>query len=144
MVALEAFYVLTIALFKVSLGLFFLRILTAPRERRIIYGSLIIFSIWSLGYLFFALFQCGVPSGSRFWENKITDRCGSDALGLGMGYTQAILSAAVDIIFVSLPIPTVWQAKIKTREKWIVICIFAVAIMYVCQNSSDFPSLICL
>jgi hypothetical protein len=129
MLSLEAFYVVTMALFKISLGLFFLRILIRPQQKRIIYGILIIFLIWSMGYLCFAIFQCGIPSGSRFWVHKITDKCGSDALGLGMGYTHAILTAGTDLIFVSLPIPIVLEAKIKPREKWIIVCIFAIAVM---------------
>jgi hypothetical protein len=135
MLSVEAFYVVTIALFKISLGLFFLRIMIEPLQRRIIHGALVIFTIWSVGYLFFAIFQCGVPSGSRFWHNKLTGRCGSDKLGLGMGYVHAILTAGTDLTFVALPIPMVSRIKMQSREKWIVVSVFGVAIMYVYRNS---------
>jgi hypothetical protein len=117
MLSVEAFYIVTIALFKISLGLFFLRIIIEPLLRRIVHGTLVIFTIWSVGYLYFAIFQCGVPSGSRFWENKLAGRCGSDKLGLGMGYVHAILTAGTDLIFLALPIPMVFRTKIRSREK---------------------------
>jgi hypothetical protein len=129
MLALETLYIVAMALFKISLGLFFLRVLIDPILRRIIYAILIIYNIWSVGYLFFALFQCGVPKGDRFWENKLSSKCGSDSLGLGMGYAHAVLSAATDIIFVALPLPVIFKAKMQPREKWIITGIFGLAIM---------------
>jgi hypothetical protein len=129
MLAIEALYTATVAFFKISLGLFFLRIIIARKQRQLVYGILVIYTIWCIGYGFFAVFQCGIPSGSRFWVHKITDQCGSDALGLGMGYTHAVLTAGTDIIFVLIPIPIVSKARIKPREKWVIMCIFAVAIM---------------
>jgi hypothetical protein len=129
MVALEAFYVLTMTFFKISLGIFFLRTVITQKQRRIVHGVLFIFVFWSAGYFFFALFQCGVPSGSRFWVNKVEDKCGSDALGLGLGYAHAVLTAGTDLIFVSLPIPTILNLNMKPREKCIIACIFGIATM---------------
>jgi hypothetical protein len=127
LLSLESFYVVTVGFFKVSLAYYFLRIVIDQRTRQLIYAVLTIFSIYSFGYFFFAIFQCGIPSGSSFWERKIALECASDSVGLGLGYTHAILTASSDLIFLSLVIPIVVKSRLRMREKVIVCLLMAFA-----------------
>src|ERR1700759_3543282 len=96
---MQAFYVITMGIFKISLGLFFLRILVARWARRVVYGVLFAFSLYSVGYFFFVVFGCGVPGGGSYWMRKIANECASDSITLGLGYALAILTAGTDLIF---------------------------------------------
>jgi hypothetical protein len=129
LLALESFYVVTVGIFKVSLGLFFLRVLIEKWQRKVVHWTLIIFSTYSVGYFFYAIFQCGIPNGAVFWERKITSQCTSDATGLGLGYTHGILTALTDMVFVVLPFPVVRRARLNLREKMIVGGILGLATM---------------
>jgi hypothetical protein len=117
LLAIEALYIVTTALFKVSLALFFLRVLVNKWERRTVYYIIAIYSVFSFGYLFYAIFQCGVPAGDAFWTRKIFHRCGIDANGLTVGYLHGILTASTDIILVVLPLPAIYKSRLSRQEK---------------------------
>jgi hypothetical protein len=123
LLAIETLYIATTAFFKVSLGLFFLRLLTRKWERRIIWSLIGVYSVYSFGYVFYATFQCGVPTGDAFWTRKFFHRCGSDAVGLTLGYVHGTLTAGADLIFVILPLPAIYKSFLSRREKQ-VICGF--------------------
>jgi hypothetical protein len=120
LLAVDSLYVVTIALFKISLGVFFLRVLIHPYQRTVIHWILYIFTTFSVGYLFFAVFQCGIPRGSDFWERRISNHCSPVALNLVLGYMHAVLSAASDLILMCLPIPALRNSTLKLREKIVV------------------------
>jgi hypothetical protein len=117
------------AFFKLSLGFFFLRIVINPRQRMLIRWVLIVFTTYSFGYLFYAIFRCGVPSGSNFWHNKLADKCTPPSYGLGSGYTHSILTAGTDFIFLLMPIPLVLHSKLLFREKVTVASIMILGTM---------------
>jgi hypothetical protein len=103
-----------------SLGLFFLRVLIHPLQRAVVNWIIIIFTTYSVGYFFFAVFQCGVPSGSRFWQRKLAHQCAPDPLILGLGFGYAVLTAGSDLVFVCLTIPMLRQSSLRFTEKWVV------------------------
>jgi hypothetical protein len=128
-VALESLYIATMAFFKISLGLFFLRVLTERWQKIFVYCILVIITAYSVGYLFFSVFRCGVPSGDHFWQQKLANKCTPGSYGLGFGYTHAILTAGTDIIFLFLSIHMVRHSSLKFREKVTVLGIFILATM---------------
>jgi hypothetical protein len=140
--SLECLYVVTVAIFKISLGLFFLRLLTDNRSRLIIKWILILFSLFSTGYLFFAIFQCGIPRGSTFWLRKFAGQCASEPVGLGMGYIHAILTAGTDLMFLALTYPMIRNSQLEKREKVVVGFILCLATLYVSLSNNIFSNLI--
>ena len=121
LLALESFYISTMGFFKISLGLFLLRVIIDKRQRQFIYWILFIFSLYSLGYFFLTVFQCGVPHGATFWQGKLGNQCLTITEGYGLSYTHAALTAMTDIIFVVIPIPLVMRSSsLQLREKWVV------------------------
>jgi hypothetical protein len=124
----EVFYIWTMIALKISLALFFFRLMKDKRERRILWVVVGASTIFGFAYFWFAVFQCGVPGkGLQFWYKKITQQCVSNKSAFGMAYAHALLQAGTDIILVSLPIPMVRKAKINRREKYIVIAILLLA-----------------
>jgi hypothetical protein len=123
----EVFYILTMMALKVALALFFLRIIVEPWQRKAIYIALIVLTVYSTGYLIFAVFQCGVPHGTSLWSRKLSGECVGTASILGLGYSYALVNALTDLIFVSLSIPMLRKVRINRREKVIVGGIFFLA-----------------
>jgi hypothetical protein len=125
---IEVFYVWTMIMLKISLALFFFRLMKDKRERRILWIVVGASSVFGFAYFWFAVFQCGVPGkGKEFWYKKITEQCVSNVSALAMAYTHALIQAGTDILLVSLPIPMVRKAKINRREKNVVIGILLLA-----------------
>jgi len=118
LLAAEVFYILTMLAFKISLGLFFLRITHKKWQRYVIYVAVTISTVFSIAYLFFAIFQCGVPkSGLVFVARKKAKACvGIDAI-LGMGYAHAAVVSATDWAFAILPILLLRKADLDIQEK---------------------------
>lgn len=135
LIVAEVFYVLTMMALKAALALFFLRIIVEPWQRRVVYFNLIATTVFGIGYFFFAVFQCGVLNGTTFWIRKLTGKCSSTALILGLGYTHALINALTDLTFVALSIPMLNKVRINYREKIIVGGIFSLASVYVIIES---------
>lgn len=127
MIATEVLYVVTMISLKISLGIFFLRILVERVYRKLVWGTLCLTTFVGTGYMFFAIFQCGVPNGKTFWNKKLAGQCVSVPGCLAFGYIHAIIGACTDLFLSVLPIPVVLKAKITKREKLIIVGILALA-----------------
>jgi hypothetical protein len=116
--------------FKISLGLFFLRILVKKWQRRTVYGAVVIASFVSFCYFWFAIFQCGVPNDS-FWEKIISHQCPGDrkSVMLGVSYTHATITALTDLTLAFLPVPILIKLRIPFKEKVVVSSIMLMATM---------------
>jgi hypothetical protein len=126
LVATEALYILTIALVKLMLGFFFLRILMYPVQRKIIMVAVGIFTVYSFQYFFFVIFQCGVPTGNKYWTNRVAGLCVRTLPSQILAYIHGGLTAATDILFIILPIIVVRQTRLNKREKMIVVAIMSI------------------
>jgi len=126
-------------LFKISLSTFFLRILKEKIPRRLIQISVIIFVLYSSAYFFSTIFQCGVPTGDRYWRRILADKCLPRDTALGLAYTHAALTAGTDLMFIGLSIGAVWHTRTSTREKWLIVSILCVGTMYVCSKMRQPP-----
>jgi hypothetical protein len=125
----ESFYILTMITIKISLGIFFLRIMVQKWQKRTIYAIVTVSTLIGLAYFFLAIFQCGFPVEAQiFWQRRVAGQCMSKSIIFGMSYTHAVVTAATDILLGVLPITIVKEAKINHREKRIIIGIFVIAL----------------
>jgi hypothetical protein len=112
----EVFYILTTTFLKVSLGLFFLRVLTKKWQKVVFYVLLVTSTVYGLYYVFIALFQCGNPA-------KIADSllgsptCLPPALTLGSGFIYGIINVIADWTFVLLPISVLIDSDLDRKSK---------------------------
>jgi hypothetical protein len=121
LVAAETLYIWVVLFFKISLAIFYLRLLVEPWRRRVVYFVVGFATLVGFGYFVYAVFQCGVPDGD-FWEKRITGQCKGDTKPkvMGAAYFHAAVVAITDITLVSVPIPVVLRAKITVHEKYVV------------------------
>lgn len=115
-IAFTGCYVITTIFLKISLALFFLRIIIRPWERRVIIVSLVVYTVFSLAYFGVAVLGCGNPA--HFIQSLAAGKCVSiQKLTIPMSYLQTSLNAVMDWIFVILPIRTLWGLKMPTSTK---------------------------
>lgn len=118
MLVAEVFYVLTMMTLKISLAIFFLRIMVRPWQRRTIYLAVGFATLFNIGYFFFAIFQCGYPSSALVVINKrIANKCVTRSQILGLSYTHGAITSLTDIVFAFLPIAMLRSLKMNRREK---------------------------
>lgn len=112
----EIFYVLTTSLLKISLGLFFLRVLTKQWQIRVFHGILAVSAVYGFFYTFIAIFQCGSPA--RLLDNLLGEaKCLPDWFLLFTGYLYGIINVIADWTFVLIPIFILVESDMDRRSK---------------------------
>jgi hypothetical protein len=111
----EVFYLMTQIFLKLSLGIFFLRILVLKYQRRICQVTIIFSIIINAYHIFFVIFQCGDPR--KFAENLVNKRCVSQRVSVGLAYEQASSSVITDLAFATMPIFLLWNVNLNVRAK---------------------------
>jgi hypothetical protein len=113
---------------KISLAIFFLRVIVSKTQRRAIYIILTLSTTVGLAFTFFIIFQCGTPvTATLYWERRAFGECVSDRAIRGMNYTHAAVASFTDLSLTLIPIPMLLKAQISIKEKRIVGGIFAIA-----------------
>ncbi|KIW08155.1 uncharacterized protein PV09_01088 [Verruconis gallopava] len=128
LMAAESFYVVTMCALKVSVSIFFLRVMIKPWQRKIVYASLLLATLINIAYFFLIVFQCGVPRGGMsFLIKQLAKKCLTPAQFLGVSYTHGAISSVTDIVFALLPFTVLRESKLRTRERATVVAILALA-----------------
>jgi hypothetical protein len=127
MLITEHFYTLGMLTLKISLGLFFLRIMSEKWQKWIIYVTLFISTSFGISNFFFSIFQCGYFNSIWvFLERRITlEHCVSRAAGLGMSYTQSAVATLSDWTFAALPLFVLKDLHMQKREKYTIMFILS-------------------
>jgi len=103
--------------FKISLAIFYLRIVIRTWQRYVVIGACVINTIYGVFLLFTALFNCGNPS--KYLINEIKGACLSNTVTNGIQLAGCILNAATDGIFALLPVSILYKAAIPLSAKFI-------------------------
>jgi hypothetical protein len=121
--AMEILYFLQVALLKLSLLFFYLRIFPGPNIKRLIWGTAV-FDI-CFGFLFFllAIFQCRPIS--FYWKNWDGEHQGHCLNVNVLGWSNAGISILLDFWMLALPISQLIQLKLHWKKK------IGVALMFV-------------
>jgi hypothetical protein len=114
-VTYNALYILTTILFKISLAIFFLRIVVVVWQRRLIYVSTGIYTVYGIFFIFLVTFRCGDPSD--FIINAARQKCITNEVLLPLIYIAGGLNAVVDVIFATLPITILWNSHMPRQTK---------------------------
>ncbi|GAB7355681.1 hypothetical protein MBLNU459_g6385t1 [Dothideomycetes sp. NU459] len=100
---------------KLSLAVFFYRIVQERSQKMVIIVAMSIYASYSTAYFLVGVFQCGVPKVFNFIEGS---KCLSWDHVLGpMSYIGGVLNALVDWIFIITPLIVILQSMIRTRAK---------------------------
>ena len=118
LVVYAGIYALTCTLLKISLGLFFLRIITESWQRNVIYAGITINTLYELIYVGLCTFGCGDPS--RYLLRISLQQCISISdVVIPASYVFTNLNAAMAWTMALLPITTIWNLNMpKTTKFW--------------------------
>jgi hypothetical protein len=111
----NSLYVLTTILFKISLAIFFLRIVVAPWQRRLIVIATALFSAFSFAYIFITNFRCGAPKDILL--NTARGKCLSISIVSPLLYVSGISNAMIDVMFAVLPTTILWNSQMPKKRK---------------------------
>jgi hypothetical protein len=117
----EVFYLTTIMFLKISLGLFFLRVVLKKWQRKVVYATVFLSTIINIYHTIFIIFSCGDPR--YYLEHMVQMKCVRKSVELGLAYEQAAVTTITDFVFALLPLPLLWNASMDRRSKISVGCI---------------------
>lgn len=88
---------------KISLGIFYLRIVVSQWQRRTVYATVGIAAAYGTYYFFAVLFSCGMPS--NFLMNALQGQCsGTPGVRFAINMTAGLVNAGSDLILAVLPV----------------------------------------
>jgi hypothetical protein len=112
---------------KISLGIFFARIVVRSWQLIVIYATIGINIFSTTAAFFYALFRCG-PNLNAYVTNQIVNNCTPRHLDRFMAYQQASFTTLTDLIFLALPVFILWNANMSRRSKvsvGLILCLAA-------------------
>jgi hypothetical protein len=117
LVAFAGIYALTCILLKISLGLFFLRIITERWQRNVIYAGITINTFYGIIYFGLCTFGCGDPS--NYLLRISLQQCISiKHVVIPASYVFTGFNAAMDWIMALLPMTTIWNLNMPRMTKF--------------------------
>ncbi|KAF2143414.1 uncharacterized protein K452DRAFT_268925 [Aplosporella prunicola CBS 121167] len=123
----EACYISTTMLLKISIGIFFLRIISKPWQKNLIIATIVLTIIVSGFFFFFVIFMCGNPK--YFLIRYVTGRCAPRSVLLALAYTHTIWNMAIDWVYACVPIALLWGTTMDLRKKITVFLILFLAVV---------------
>ncbi len=121
---LEILYFLQIALVKLTLLLFFLRIFPKPITRRLLWATVTLNMLWGFTFAITAIFQCQPISYYwTSWDKESHGRCININI---LAWTNAAISIIFDVWMLALPLYEVFQLQLSWRKKAGVMMMFGV------------------
>lgn len=121
---IEVIYFALIALLKLSFLFFYLRIFPGTRIRQLIWGTIILNTIYGIVFIFIGIFQC-VPI-SYYWTNWDKEHQGKCVSINALAWSNAAISIALDIWMIALPISQVVTLNLHWKRKVGVALMFGV------------------
>jgi hypothetical protein len=111
--------------FKLSLGLFFLRVLQTPWQRCIVYTVVTFSTLVNLTLSFWSVFQCGDPA--HFIAKLSKGQCTTQRVWKPLGLVQAAGNVVTDFILAAMPLPMLWSSQMVLPQKMMVGAILMLA-----------------
>jgi hypothetical protein len=116
---------------KISLGIFFARIVVKSWQLVLIYTTVGINICSSAAALFYCLFRCGTNLNNYVMQ-QLMDKCTPKGLDLFISYQQAAMTTLTDLVFVVLTLLILWNANMSLRSKvsvGFILCLAALGCM---------------
>jgi len=122
----ETTYVLSMMVLKISLGIFFARIVIQSWHLMLIYVTVGINILSSLAAFFYCIFRCGANLDDYVLQ-QLRMKCTSKKLDLFMAYQSASFNTLTDLVFLLLPMSILWSSTMDHRSKFSVGFILCIA-----------------
>lgn len=137
----ESFYLVVLALTKVSLLCFFLRVFPNKKLRWATFATIGLVSVSTAVLVFMQIFQC-VPV--RYVWERIKGQFGPHScLDINkLAYTAAAFSITEDVIILILPLPSLIRLNVNLRTKIGIILMFSLGILILITSCVRLRSLV--
>jgi len=120
----EVLYFLEIALLKLTLLLFFLRIFPKRATRKLLWGTVAFNGVVGVMFIFISIFQCSPISYN--WTNWTHETKGKCLNINALVWSNAIISIGLDFWMLALPLYEIFQLQLKWRKKVSIAFMFCV------------------
>jgi hypothetical protein len=121
---LEILYFLLIAIVKLTLLFFFLRIFPKPLIRKLLWATIAFTVLYGISFSITAIFQCSPIS--YYWLQYAEEGSGKCVNINALAWTNAIISIILDIWMLILPLYEVFHLQLSWRNKISVALMFFV------------------
>lgn len=123
---LEVVYFADIALLKLALLFFYIRIFPGPGVRRLLWGTVILAVLFGITFVFLATFQC-TPIDYYWWQwSGEPGHHGTCIDIMAVGWSNAAASIAIDGWMLAIPLWQLRSLKLDLRKKVGVAMMFCV------------------
>lgn len=121
---IEVLYFLQIALLKMSILFFYLRIFPSTGTRRVLWGTVVFNALLGTVFVFVAIFQC--KPISYFWTKWNGEHQGSCININSMAWAHAGINIALDFWMLGIPLSQLPRLKLHWKKKVGVAIMFCV------------------
>lgn len=121
---LEVLYFFQMTLLKLALLFFFLRIFPKTMIRNLLKGTIVFTMLYGLVFVIIAIFQCRPIS--HYWDKWDLEHDGKCINVNALAWSNAIISIALDVWMLALPLYEVFRLQLSWRKKISVAIMFLV------------------
>jgi hypothetical protein len=122
-------YFVQVALVKIAMLLFYLRIFPAQNVRRLLWGTVIFSVLFGIFFFFLAIFQC--QPISFFWTHWDGEHEGKCLNSNAIAWANAGISIALDVWMLVIPLAELKSLNLHWKKKIGVGFMFLVGTLYV-------------
>ncbi|KAK8027858.1 hypothetical protein PG991_004914 [Apiospora marii] len=120
----EMIYITSLALTKVSILCFYLKVFPARSFRNVAFVLIGLNLVYALTYDFMLAFQCQPIDGAwLFWDGEYKAKCISINV---LGWSAAGVNIVLDLATIILPLPQLFQLSMSLKKKAQIVLMFAV------------------
>jgi hypothetical protein len=116
-------YIVTTIVLKLSLAIFFLRVIPHGWQRKVLYIATGVYTTYGVIFTFIVVLQCGNPR--HFFIQKARGKCIADSVLQPLYYIAGGMNALTDWTFSILPMTVIWNAAIPRSTKISAACLLA-------------------
>ncbi|KAJ0415818.1 GMC oxidoreductase [Aspergillus carlsbadensis] len=136
----ECLYLTGIALTKISILCFYLRVFPRREFRRLVYIAIGINVAYIIVFDLISIFQCRPVQGAWYrWDETGDYKCNNIN---AQGWSSAAFNMALDIMVMALPLKELYGLNLSWRKKAFVICMFSLGIFVTLVSVIRLESLI--
>jgi hypothetical protein len=123
----EVFYLAQVAVLKLSLLFFYLRIFPGTSIQRLLWGTIILTLCFGIIFVFISIFQC--QPIDYYWNKWDGEHHGTCINGNGFTWANAAISIVLDGWMLALPISQLFKLQLHWKKKVGVGIMFVVGTM---------------
>ncbi|KAI6084402.1 hypothetical protein F4821DRAFT_242762 [Hypoxylon rubiginosum] len=120
----ELVYITALAMTKISMLFFYLKVFPKKSFRIVTYALIVINLVYAITYDLLLIFQCNPLEGAwRTWDGEFEAQCISIN---GLGWSAAAINIALDLAVIVLPLPELYRLSLSLRKRLQIMAMFAV------------------